>query len=155
MAEGWRDTLLYAMSKSWLIVLGVLIALVVAGVVLLENLKFTNPAASRNSDISSAQVSKEQDQTSEGKVEVAASEYSFTPQTISLKKGVLAEIVLKNTGTGTHNLVIPDLNVETESVGPGEETSVEVTPNKTGEFSFDCGVANHKELGMTGQVVVE
>lgn len=143
------------MSRSWLIVLGVLIALGVAGIVLAEGLKFTNSASKRKADFNSSLASKNPDQTSESRVEITADEYSFTPQTISLKKGVLTEIVLKNIGNGTHNLVIPGLNVETESIGPGEETSVEVTPAKTGEFSFSCSISNHKELGMTGQVMVK
>ncbi|MBI2590402.1 MAG: cupredoxin domain-containing protein [Candidatus Blackburnbacteria bacterium] len=139
------------MSRSGLVILG---ALIVLGVVLAEGLKFTNSSATRNSDTNSSQTAKGQDQTSDNKIEVAAGEYTFSPQTISLKKGVLTEIVLKNTGNGIHNLVIPDLSVETESIGHGEETSVEVTPDKEGEFNFSCSISNHKELGMEGTIKV-
>lgn len=144
------------MGRPGLIILGMLIALGVA-VFVLVNVADTVPARAPASSVGGGdlQTSEDQDRAAESRVEISADEYAFTPQTFSLEKGVVTEIALKNTGSGTHSLIIPGLNVETESIGPGEETSVEITPSTTGEFGFGCNIANHKELGMEGKVMVE
>jgi plastocyanin len=80
--------------------------------------------------------------------------YYFKPNKISVKKGTPVKITLTNNG-GMHNFVIDALNVKSDTISSGKTTTVEFTPNKSGEFEFYCSIANHKAMGMVGTLVVE
>jgi plastocyanin len=89
------------------------------------------------------------------KVTVEGSEYAFTPSTFTLKKGLPAEITFKNTGAFPHNLTIADLNVKTKTIQPGEQDTIQFTPDKTGQFAFLCTVPGHADKGMKGMLTVQ
>jgi uncharacterized cupredoxin-like copper-binding protein len=89
------------------------------------------------------------------KVTVEASEFAFTPSTFTLKKGQPAEIIFKNAGAFPHNLTISDLNVKTKTIQPGEQDTIQFTPDKTGQFGFLCTVPGHADKGMKGTLTVQ
>jgi plastocyanin len=89
------------------------------------------------------------------KVTVEGSEFAFSPSAITLKKGQPAEITFKNTGAFPHNLSIADLNVKTKTIQPGEQDTVQFTPDKTGQFAFICTVPGHADKGMKGTLTVQ
>lgn len=84
---------------------------------------------------------------------VDGSNFEFDPATITVSKGDTVKITFKDSD-GTHNLVIGGYDVSTKTVGPGKEDSVTFVADKTGTFEYYCSVANHKDLGMTGKLVV-
>jgi len=92
---------------------------------------------------------------SENEIAVEGGEFKFTPSEITVKKGEKVKITFKNTGSVQHDYVIEDLGISTKRVNPGQEDSVEFTPNESGEFKFLCSVGNHEELGMLGTLIVE
>jgi plastocyanin len=85
---------------------------------------------------------------------IEAGMYYFRPDVIRAKKGEKVKISLTSAG-GTHDFVIDEFNARTERAGTGQSTSVEFTPDKTGTFEFYCSVANHRQLGMKGTLIVE
>lgn len=85
---------------------------------------------------------------------VTLDEYSFAPETLTLKKDVATTIAVTNKGSVTHNYVVPGLDIKLE-VAAGQTESVTVTPASTGTFDLDCTIAGHSALGMHGSVVVE
>ena len=89
------------------------------------------------------------------KITVIGKEFTFTPSTFTLKKGQPAEITFKNTGAFPHNLTIADLNVKTKTIQPGEEDTIQFTPDKTGQFAFMCTVPGHADKGMKGILTVQ
>ena len=89
------------------------------------------------------------------KITVEGSEFAFSPSDITLKKGQPAELTFKNTGAFPHNLTIADLNVKTKTIQPGEQDTVQFTPDKTGQFSFICTVPGHADKGMKGTLTVQ
>lgn len=89
------------------------------------------------------------------KVTVTGAEYAFTPSTFTLKKGQPAEITFKNVGAFPHNLTIPDLNLKTKTIQPGEQDTIQFTPDKTGQFAFMCTVPGHADKGMRGTLTVQ
>jgi plastocyanin len=89
------------------------------------------------------------------KVTVEGAEYAFTPSTITLKNGLPAEITFKNTGAFPHNLSIADLNVKTKTIQPGEQDTIQFTPDKVGQFVFICTVPGHADKGMKGILTVQ
>lgn len=86
---------------------------------------------------------------------VEGNEFTFNPKTLTVKKGQPVKITLKNTGSFPHNLVFQNLNAQTSIIQKGEETSVEFTPNETGQFPFVCTVDSHAEKGMQGTMIVQ
>jgi plastocyanin len=88
-------------------------------------------------------------------ITVEGSEYSYTPSTLNANVGDIITLTFKNTGTYSHNLVIPDLNVQTKTINPGESDTIEFTADKAGTYSFYCTVDSHKDKGMVGTLNVQ
>ncbi len=98
-----------------------------------------------------------------GAVVIEASDFKFSPDKLELKVNQPVTIAFKNTGTVLHDLMIQGLRIqignETKDIlhveaDPGKEATVTFTPLDTGEFTIFCDVPGHRELGMTGTVVV-
>lgn len=85
---------------------------------------------------------------------VDGSNYKFSPDKITVKKGEKIRIVFKNTD-GNHDFRVDELNISTATIRSGEEDYVEFTPDKTGKFEYYCSVGNHRQMGMKGTLVVE
>lgn len=86
---------------------------------------------------------------------LTAKDFSITPNKVNVKKGDKLKITFKNEGLFAHNFSINGLGVKIESVKSGEESSVDITATKIGEFQFECTVDGHKDLGMQGTITVE
>lgn len=85
---------------------------------------------------------------------VEGSSFKFVPNIIKVKKGDTVTVTFKNVG-GTHDFVIDEYDVKTNQIGDGEEEDVEFVADKIGTFEFYCSVGNHRQMGMTGKLVVE
>lgn len=86
---------------------------------------------------------------------VSAKEYGFTPSKISVNKGDHVVITFKNTGTFSHNLTISDLGLATNTIAPGQTTTLDFVASQAGSFAFHCSVDGHKDLGMQGTLEVK
>jgi uncharacterized cupredoxin-like copper-binding protein len=89
------------------------------------------------------------------KITVTGSEFAFSPSSFTLKKGQPVELTFKNDGKFPHNLTIADLNVKTKTIQPGEQDTIQFTPEKTGQFTFMCTVPGHADKGMKGTLTVQ
>jgi plastocyanin len=89
------------------------------------------------------------------KITITGTEFAFSPSAITLKKGQPAQITFKNGGTYPHNLTIADLGIKTKTIQPGEQDTIQFTPDKTGQFGFMCTVPGHADRGMKGTLTVE
>jgi uncharacterized cupredoxin-like copper-binding protein len=94
-------------------------------------------------------------------VEVAMTEYEFSPSDPSVERG--ATITVSNEGSIAHNLTIergPDPTKKSErlagtsSFAPGgsEELTVDLKP---GEYALVCTVPGHRQAGMVGNIRVK
>lgn len=88
-------------------------------------------------------------------VNVSGNEFAFTPATITVKKGQEVKLTFKNNGQYPHNFTVSELGIATNTVGPGEETTITFTPDKTGSFTYICTVPGHADRGMKGTLIVE
>jgi len=86
---------------------------------------------------------------------LTAKDFSITPNKVNVKKGDKLKIIFKNEGLFAHNFAIEGLGVKIDSVKSGEESSVDITATKIGNFQFECTVDGHKDLGMQGTIAVE
>ncbi len=87
-------------------------------------------------------------------VTIIEKNFSIEPKEIKVKKGQKVMVTLDNQ-EGTHNFALDEFNVSSRSIDSGESTTFEFTPDKTGTFTFYCGVGAHRQLGMTGSLIVE
>ena len=85
---------------------------------------------------------------------VTATEFSFAPSTITVKKGDVVQITMVNV-VGKHGMAIPAFQVNRQ-VEEGQSVTFEFTADKVGTFPFFCNVlcgSGHRE--MTGSLIVE
>jgi uncharacterized cupredoxin-like copper-binding protein len=91
-------------------------------------------------------------------VNLTATDYKFNPSEPAVKSGQVT-FDMKNDGQVTHSL-------EIEDVTPGHDQELEgnVSPGSSGtltanlapgKYEFYCPVANHRQMGMTGEITVK
>ena len=84
---------------------------------------------------------------------VSGSNFSFTPKTLTVKKGDKVKITFKNTG-GFHDFKIDEFKVATAQIQGGNEETVEFVADKAGSFEYYCSVGKHRAMGMVGTLTV-
>lgn len=86
-------------------------------------------------------------------VKMTAKRFDFTPDEITLKKGVPVDLEL-TTLDRIHGFNAPGLGLRTEIV-PGPPTHVRFTPDKVGRFALQCDVfCGEGHEGMDATIVV-
>jgi cytochrome c oxidase subunit 2 len=93
-------------------------------------------------------------QPKEPVIRVSAKKFTFTPDTITLKKGVPVILEFK-TEDVLMGFNVPDLKLRADIV-PGQTTRVRIVPGQVGKFTFFCDIfcgTGHEE--MTGMIIVE
>lgn len=97
----------------------------------------------------------------------------FSPDTLTVRQGETVRLMMSNTGSVQHELVIgtkKDLdehaalmakfpNMEHEEpymahVAPGKQGQIIWTFNRPGDFDFACLIAGHYQSGMVGKIKV-
>jgi plastocyanin len=86
--------------------------------------------------------------------DVKAGGFYFEPNVMRVKLGDTVRIIL-NAADMTHDFVIDELGVRSSVIAGGDSTSVEFIADQLGEFEYYCGVSNHRQLGMTGTLIIE
>jgi Cu/Ag efflux protein CusF len=82
--------------------------------------------------------------------------YGFEPRLLHAERCEEVEIVLENSDSVRHALMIPGLNpmFMLEFSGPGTRSARFITPDQDVTLDFHCHVPTHEEMGMHGQIVV-
>ena len=86
---------------------------------------------------------------------IEMSQFSFSPSTITVKKGEKVKITVTSKDV-THSLLIPELNVNSGPVAKDQSGAVEFVADKSGTFEFRCATVcgvGHKD--MKGTLIVE
>lgn len=76
----------------------------------------------------------------------------FSLPEIVVKKGDRVRITITNTA-GNHNFVINEYGIEKDTP-VNQETVIEFTADKVGEFEYYCSKYNHRSLGQHGTLKV-
>ena len=82
--------------------------------------------------------------------------FAFEPRVIRAKRCEEVEIILENTDTVRHALMLPGLNpmFTLEFTGRGVKSLRFVTPDEDITLEFHCHVETHEDMGMHGQLIV-
>lgn len=88
-------------------------------------------------------------------ISVSATEFSFSPASISVKAGEKVKITFKNNGRAQHNLTLERLGIGTKTISGGQTDAVEFTAPSSGTYNFFCSIPGHRASGMAGALKVE
>lgn len=84
---------------------------------------------------------------------LTARQWEFQPSTITVRRGSPVKLHIASVDT-THGFSIVEFNVNSQ-LSPGQTTTVEFTPDRTGTFNFFCSVfCGSGHGGMRGTLVV-
>lgn len=86
-------------------------------------------------------------------VVLAGEDIFFDVIDIDAQVGQTIEVQFTNTGTLEHNFVLPEFDIETPILKPGESTTFSFTAAEPGEYVYICSVPGHETL-MHGKLVV-
>ncbi|MHB1550294.1 MAG: cupredoxin domain-containing protein [Vulcanimicrobiaceae bacterium] len=88
-------------------------------------------------------------------IDIVASNWKFTPATITLYAGETRELRLTSS-SGVHGLESKALGLPLTVISPGKWVAVKVTPKKVGTYVLGCAIlcgAGHKNMILTVKVV--
>jgi cytochrome c oxidase subunit II len=92
----------------------------------------------------------------EGNVQMVlmtAERFKYTPDEITVKKGVPVDLVL-TTKDRLHGFYVPELGLRAE-IKPGETEHVRFTPDKVGKFVMECDIfCGEGHESMDGTIIV-
>ena len=91
---------------------------------------------------------------SPAEIAIRAKRFEYHPSTITVRRGDTVTLVLTSEDR-VHGFKMPDFAVRADIV-PGQETRVDLTPDKAGSFVFFCDVFcgdGHED--MSGTLIVE
>lgn len=88
-------------------------------------------------------------------ITISGSEFKYEPAMISAKVGQTVTVTYTNTGKYSHNFVIDELGVKSQTIKAGETQTFSFVPDKTGTFAFYCSLPSHREKGMSGVLTVK
>jgi uncharacterized cupredoxin-like copper-binding protein len=106
-----------------------------------------------------------------------ATDFAYSPLSITVPAGEPVLLTLKNLGSLEHDFVIEKIDVKTDviqdsgsdahhahgaeanydlhfSAQVGEASVIQFTVSEPGTYQFFCSVAGHKEAGMIGELIV-
>lgn len=130
--------------------------LITIGILIFGGYYFYNSKQNVQTPQEETKTVKEQVEISKARIIVVeGSEFEFSPTSITVEKGEKIMLTFKNIGKFPHNFIVDELGIKSKTINKGEEDSIEFVSEKSGTFAMYCGVGNHREQGMEGEVVVE
>ena len=86
-------------------------------------------------------------------VDVNLTEFAMTPNMLDVPPGDVT-IRVTNSGNVAHNFSIPERNLTTRDLQPGEAQTITLKNATTGELPFLCTIPGQSASGMTGMAHV-
>lgn len=86
---------------------------------------------------------------------VTISSAGFLPNRLSVHAGEPVSLMVVNTDTRPHNLVIRELNVYCTELKPSQSTILQFSTDKRGQFPFISDVPGYPESGYQGMLIIE
>lgn len=74
--------------------------------------------------------------------------------TLEVEQGAVVEVTLTNASVLEHDLIFSELGAHGEHILEGDTTVFAFEAGETGEYTYYCSVAGHKEAGMLGTLII-
>jgi len=85
---------------------------------------------------------------------LSAKPFEFSLKEIRVKQGDLVRINLV-VEQGMHDWAVEGFGARTKLLKADESDSIVFRADKSGTFEYYCSVANHRQMGMVGKLIVE
>lgn len=110
-----------------------------------------------NTKVNQQNVSSDQAGSDQVTADISAVEYKFSQTVINAKVDQKIVVTLHNDGAMVHDFTVEigSNKYATKILEPGMAETIEFTVDKTGEYDFYCSVAEHREEGMEGKLIVK
>jgi plastocyanin len=151
--------------KNNIFVIVLVVALAAGGLWYIKNSKTPSPAMEKTEETvtpGAAMPASDSAGTKETVIDdnakeivINASEFRFSPATLTVKKGEPIKLTLKNVGKMPHDFVIDELGIRTKKIAGGDTDTIVFTPEQAGVFEYYCSVGSHRALGMVGKITIE
>jgi plastocyanin/sugar lactone lactonase YvrE len=86
-------------------------------------------------------------------VSVRLVDFAFVPSELTIPADTEVTIRLTNEGSAPHNFFIDPLDVRSETIGGGQETTVTIRA-AAGDYEYFCAIPGHRPAGMVGTLHV-
>lgn len=82
--------------------------------------------------------------------------YSYDPAEFSVPVNTTVIITLESheQNLWDHDIAFENTSWMSDTIGPGENTTLEFTVTEPGEYTYICTIGDHKERGMVGTMTV-
>lgn len=90
-------------------------------------------------------------------INVSETDFKLDPANPRVSKPGVVEIKATNDGKTTHSLEVEGPGEEQKlksDLQPGDSGTIKVDLSKPGSYEWYCPIANHRQLGMKGEIVV-
>jgi plastocyanin len=90
-------------------------------------------------------------------INVSETDFKLDPANPRVSKPGVVEIKATNDGQTTHSLEVEGPGEEQQlksDLQPGDSGTIKVDLSKAGRYEWYCPIANHRQLGMEGEIVV-
>lgn len=118
----------------------------------------TNTTKPENKASSSQKTPASSPITTADSIDVTMANFKFSPSNLSAKAGETLTIALTSEG-GTHDFVIDELGVKSQTLASGKTQTIEVTipadATSGTTYEYYCSIGGHRALGMVGTLTVE
>jgi uncharacterized cupredoxin-like copper-binding protein len=116
----------------------------------------SNSGGSAKTSTGSAKSSGSGGGASSGAVKLSETDFKIKPADPTVSKTGTVTFAVSNNGQTTHALEVegPAGEAKTSSIAPGQSANLKVNLNKAGKYEFYCPIANHKAMGMKGEIKV-
>jgi nitrite reductase (NO-forming) len=84
---------------------------------------------------------------------MTAYDFSFKPNTLSVKAGTVVRLTIANAAAEGHNFDLPAFGVDV-ALPAGATTQVTFTASRPGVYWFWCNLPGHQAAGMVGKLTV-
>jgi plastocyanin len=86
---------------------------------------------------------------------ITISNSGFLPSQLICHQGDLVSLMVVNTDTRPHNLVIEELQVSSANLKPSQSATLQFSAAKKGRFTFFSSAPGYPESGYRGVLIVE
>ncbi len=84
---------------------------------------------------------------------VEGSNFTFSPNQITVEKGDRVRIVFNNKD-GRHDWRLDEFDAATKVIMGGQSETIEFIAETAGTFEYYCSVGSHRQMGMKGTLTV-
>lgn len=123
-----------------------------------DAMNMTQQEASQQANNAADEAEEAADMVAEAdqEIDIVMSDFMFSQDEIQAQPGDTITVNL-SVDSGSHDFVIDELDVQSDTIGSGQTDSVTFTvpDNAAGEtYAFYCSIGNHRSQGMEGQLVI-